>query len=803
MVSELSVEKLRKICRAELVKCESSADVQPLQEIVGQERAVKALRFGLDIKGLGFNIYVAGIPGTGRETAVKRFLESVAERKPVPSDWCYVHNFKNAYHPKALRLPAGQAREFQTDMRELVTRAKRDIRTAFDGDEYSAKREEMIQNLNQQQERLFQRISERAKQEDFMLKPTPMGMLAIALKDAKPVDDEQFLSLSQEEQNAITQKRSDLRAEIQQAIREAKDLERKTDKALQRLDQEIALYALNHLIEDLQEKYQTLPDVIAYLNDVKRDILDNISDFRTESQAQAEAAVPQVFDKQSAIKRYEVNVLVDNSELKGAPVITELNPTYNNLFGRIDKEAQFGTMITDFTMIREGCLHRANGGYLVLPVEEVLRNLFSWDSLKRALRNQAIAIEEAGERLGFITTQSLRPEPVPLEVKVVLIGPPTIYYLLNAYDNEFNELFKVKADFDIQMERTAQHISHYLAFTARLCEDEGLKALDGPALGKVIEHGSRLAEDQEKLSTRFHDLANVIREASFYAEQTAAPVVTAAHIRQAIDEKLYRSNLLQERIRDMIADDQLLIDVAGEVIGQVNGLSVIDLGDIRFGRPSRITASTGVGSQGVIDIERKAELGGPIHTKGVMILNGYLTEKYAQNTPLNLAAHLVFEQSYGGVEGDSASSTELYALLSSLSQLPVMQGIAVTGSVNQKGRVQAIGGVNEKIEGFFEVCQVKGLTGRQGVLIPASNVKNLMLKEDVVGAVKEGMFHIWPVQTIDEGIEILTGVKAGRLLDDGMFEDNSVNRRVAQQLSAFAEATKAFAGVARGEKEAR
>lgn len=802
MVEELQAHQLRRVCDLEQLNCETSADVEPLNEIVGQERAVKALRFGLEIKGPGFNTYVAGVSGTGRETAVKRFLESLAEKKSIPSDWCYVNNFKDSYHPKVLRLQPGQGREFQVDMRELLDRAKRDIRNAFDGDEYSAKREEMIQSLNHQQEKLIKRVSERAQQENFVLKPTPMGMLAIAVKDDKPIDDEQFLALSPAEQKEIARKRAELRTEIQLAFRKAKELERQTDKALHKLDQEIALYALNHLVEDLQEKYQDLPQVITYLNDVKHDILENISDFRGNSQSQTDAPISQLSSKQHAFKRYEVNVLVDNGELKGAPVIIELNPTYNNLFGRIEKEAQFGTTITNFTMIRDGCLHRANGGYLVLPVEELLRNLFSWDSLKRALRNQEIVIEEAGERLGFITTQSLRPEPVPLDVKVVLIGQPTLYYLLLAYDKDFSELFKVKADFDTQMARTDENIKNYTAFTARLSSDEGLKALDHSALGKIIEYGSRLAEDQEKLSTRFHDLADVIREASFYASRSSGSCVNAAHIKQAINAKFYRSNLLHERIKEMIERGLLLIDVSGEVIGQVNGLSIIDLGDIRFGRPSRITASVGVGQEGLVDIERKAELGGPVHTKGVMILSGYLTEKYTRKIPLSLSAHLVFEQSYSGVEGDSASSAELYALLSSLAGLPLKQSIAVTGSVNQKGQVQAIGGVNEKIEGFFEICQIKGLTGRQGTLIPADNVKNLMLKEEIVAAVKEGLFHIWPVRSIDEGIEILTGVPAGPQTEVGKFEENSVNYRVAQQLSELAEVAKAFAGVESEGREA-
>jgi lon-related putative ATP-dependent protease len=485
--------------------------------------------------------------------------------------------------------------------------------------------------------------------------------------------------------------------------------------------------------------------------------------------------------------------LVDNSELKGAPVVMELNPTYNNLFGRIEKEAQFGALLTDFTMIREGSLHRANGGYLVLPVEEVLRNLFSWDSLKRALRNKEILIEEAAERLGLVATKSLRSAPISLDLKVVLTGHPLFYHLLYYYDEHFRELFKVKADFDTHMDRTEQNIRGYAAFVCTICREENLKHFDSSALAKFVEHGSRLSEDQEKLSTRFGEIADLIREASFYATRDGVPHVTADHVGKAIDEKFCRSGLLRDRIVEMIERGTLMIDITGERVGQVNGLSVMDLGDITFGRPSKITANIGLGREGLIDIEREAKLGGPIHTKGVMILAGYLTGKYAQDKPLSLSARLVFEQSYSGVEGDSASSAELYVLLSSLSELPIKQGIAVTGSVNQKGEVQAIGGVNEKIEGFFEVCKAKGLTGEQGVIIPQSNVKNLMLREEVVEAAKEGRFHIWPVKTIDEGIEILTGVDAGQRKEDGLFEAGAVNYLVDKRLSELAEKLREFA----------
>jgi lon-related putative ATP-dependent protease len=497
--------------------------------------------------------------------------------------------------------------------------------------------------------------------------------------------------------------------------------------------------------------------------------------------------------KEAPFKKYEVNVVVDNSNLKGAPVIMELNPNYQNLIGRTEKEAQFGALITDFTMIRGGALHKANSGYLIVRVEELLRNPFSYDALKHALRDKRIVIEEPEERYGFISIKSLKPQPIPLNLKVILIGDPYVYQLLFTMDMEFNELFKVKAEFDTTMPRTDENAKQYAAFVCMLCQKENLNHLDGSALAKIIEHSSRQAADQEKLSTRFAEVADIIREANYYALQEKSDNVTGDHIKKAVEEKVYRSKLVQEKIQEMINRGIILIGTEAEVVGQVNGLSVMGMGDFAFGTPSRVTASLGLGREGVVDIERESKMGGPIHTKGVLILSGYLNEKYAQDKPLSLSAHLVFEQSYGGVEGDSASSTESYSLLSALSGLPIKQNIAVTGSVNQKGEVQAIGGVNEKIEGFFEVCKAKGLTGEQGVMIPESNVQNLMLKEEVVNAVQEGKFHMYSVETIDEGIEVLTGVKAGEKRKDGTFEEGTVNYRVNKRLKEMAEKLREFA----------
>lgn len=794
MIEELSVKKLRRECDPSVMRCETTEEITPLPGIVGQERALRALTFGLDIKERGFNIYAAGLPGTGRMTAIKNFLERIAKDKPVPPDCCYVNNFRDPYQPRALKLPPGRGRALREDMKKFIEEARREIPKAFESEDYAAKREEIAKTVEERRKSLLVQLNERARREGFLIQSTPVGLLIIPVIKGKPVSEQQLMSLSPQVREEIRKRRDRLESDLRTALRQLRGIERELNEGLRKLNREVALFTIGHLVTDLMEKYSDLAEVTSYLEEVRDDILDNIDQFRRGegAQPQPRTPIPIPMMREPPFRKYEVNVLVDNSDLKGAPVVMELNPTHKNLFGRIEKEARFGALTTDFTMIHGGSLHKANGGYLVLPIEELLRNLFSWDGLKRALRNERITIEEVGERLGFITTKSLMPEPIPLSVKVVIIGNPLFYQLLYARDPDFSELFKVKADFDTRMDRNEENVRTYASFVCTLCKKEKLKHLDASGVAKLVEYSSRLAEDQEKLSTRFSEIADIIREANFYATQDGSSLVTADHVKKAVEEKVYRSNLIQERIKEMIERGTLLIDTEGEAVGQVNGLSVISLGDFSFGKPSRVTASIGLGREGLIDIERESELGGRIHTKGVMILSGYLANKYAQDKPLSLSARLVFEQSYSMVEGDSASSTEVYSLLSSLSGLPVKQGIAVTGSVNQRGEVQAIGGVNQKIEGFFEVCKAKGLTGEQGVIIPESNVQNLMLKEEVVDAVKAGKFHIYPVKTVDEGIEILTGVRAGARRPDGTFEEGTVNHRVDKRLREMAERLKEF-----------
>jgi lon-related putative ATP-dependent protease len=787
MVNELPAEKLRKVCDASFMRCETTQGLVPLQGIIGQERAVRALKFGIGIRERGFNIYVAGFPGTGRTTAVKNFVEEIAHVESVPPDWCYVNNFSNSYEPKAIQLPPGKGKEFRDDVKNLIENIRTALPKAFESEDYTAKREATIRVLENQRKELIEQLNAKAQQEGFVIQSTPIGLLLIPVIKGKPVSEEELLTLPPKVKEAIQEKRERLESELRSTMRQFFDMEQKIREELKKLNREVALYAIGHLVDNLLEKYKDTPEVTAYLRDVQNDIIDNLSQFIKRGEPQQQLPFPVPWMREAPFKKYEVNVIVDNSNVKGAPVMMEFNPTHQNLFGRTEKEAQFGALVTDFTMIRGGALHKANHGYLIMPVEELLRNPFSYDGLKRALRNGHIVIEELEERYGFISTKSLKPQPIPLSVKVILIGNPYLYEQLFVLDMEFSELFKVKAEFDTTMARTEENVQQYAAFVCTLCEKEKLKHLDGSGLAKLVEYSSRLAEDQQKLSTRFAEVADIIREANFYAAQENSDFVTGNHVKKAIEEKIYRSKLIQEKIQEMIKRGLLLIDTDAENVGQVNGLAVMGLGDFAFGSPSRVTASVGLGREGVIDIEREAKMGGPIHTKGVLILSGYLNEKYAQDKPLSLSARLVFEQNYEGVEGDSASSTELYAMLSALSGLPIKQSLAVTGSVNQKGEVQAIGGVNEKVEGFFEVCKAKGFTGKQGVMIPESNVQNLMLKEEIVDAVKEGKFHIYPVKTIDEGIEVLTGVKAGERGEDG-----TVNYLVDKHLKDMAEKLREF-----------
>ena len=772
---KVPVEKLRLTYKYEEFRNTDITGKSVDEVIVGQDRALQALDFGLKINSPGFNIYVSGMPGTGKETAVKSFVELVAADKPIPSDLCYVNNFKSPYQPHNIVLPPGQGTVFEKDVKDLLETARLEIPRAFESEEYIAQKEDLAGKYNEKKQNLFNDLNQKASQSGFLIQSTAGGFLLLPQKDGNAMSEQDLNSLSEEDRNEIFKKKRDLEDELKSTMREVRNLDKKLNEEVKEMDRKVALFAVEHLFQELQDKYRDSKKVIDFLKEMQEDMMENISLFRPQEQQQQSIPFLQAMDQESSFKKYHVNLIVDNSALEGAPVVMELNPTYNNIFGRIEKETQFGGLVTDFTMIRGGSLHEANGGFFVVKVEDLLKNPFTWESLKRVIKSNKLDIEEPGEKLGFVVTKSLRPEPVELDVKIVIIGHPIIFQLLYNLDMEFRELFKVKADFDTVMERNEENISSYYNFVNSFCLKEKYKHLDYGATAKLVEHGSRLAGDQQKLSTQFSELADIVREACYYAKNNNEDYVKGDDVEKAIEAKIYRSNLVQEKLQELAERDFLLIDTTGEKAGQINGLSVMQMGDYSFGRPTRITCSLGLGREGIVDIEREARLGGRLHTKGVMILSGYLSSKFAKEMPLTLSASLVFEQSYSEVEGDSASSAELYILLSSLAEIPIKQSLAVTGSVNQKGEIQAIGGVNEKIEGFYELCKARGLTGKQGVIIPKSNEENLMLKESVVEAVRQGQFNIYSVSTVEEGIEILTGVKAGMRQEDGTFEKDTVN----------------------------
>lgn len=796
-LAPLAPEQLRRTIDPTTLGIETTAELAPLDSIIGQQRAISALQFGLGMREAGFNIYVAGEPGIGKMTAVRAFLEAVAGQQPSPCAWCYVNNFTDPSQPIALGLPMARAHAFQHDIGRFIAQMRADIPKAFESEHYVNQRDELGRQVDQRRGELLNDLRARAREYGVAVQMTPYGVMTLPLLNGEPVSEQVFETLTPAQKDELKQHNDAFQDHVRAMMKQSRVIEREAQEQLIALDKQVAKYVVDGSIDDLSETYADLSEVTAYVGAMQADILDNIELFRAPPRPTEDGSTPPPWVRDLPFRKYAVNVLnglMDDAGRMGAPVVIEANASYPNLFGRIEKESQFGALYTDFTMIKGGALHRANGGYLVLSIEDVLRNPFTWDSLKRALRSRELRIEDPNEQLGFLSTRTLKPQALPLQIKIVLIGRPAVYDLLCAYDEDFAELFKVKADFDTQMPGNATNTQHFLQFVHTLCHAEDLRHVDSAAAASLLEYAARLTEDQDKLSTYFGTLADVVREANYWANQAQAAYISTAHVQKALEQRLYRANLVQERLQEMITRGQLLIDVTHETIGQVNGLSVLSLGDFAFGKPSRISASVEPGRAGIVDIEREVALGGPIHSKGVLILSGYLAHRYGLDKPIALVARLVFEQSYSGVEGDSASSAELYALLSVLAGLPIRQSLAVTGSVNQHGEVQAIGGVNEKVEGFFDVCRSSpgGLTRTQGVLIPASNTQNLMLREDVVAAVKAGQFSIWAVRTIDEGIEILTGTPAGERETNGTFPAGSVNARVDVRLQTLARQLRAL-----------
>jgi lon-related putative ATP-dependent protease len=795
-IKALKPEQLYHRCDPGQFKFKTTAELDDLAEVLGQTRAVDAIQFGIGIQREGYNLYAMGPPGLGKHSVVRRFLEQRAAAEPVASDWCYVHNFEQGHKPRALKLPPGRAQKFGADMARLIEELRAAIPAAFETDEYRARRQEIDEELSERQEKAFADLRERAKKEDVTLIRTPGGLGFAPVKGGEVMDPDAYHKLPEERRKHIENAIEGFQEELAKVVHQIPKWRRESQRKLKELNREVTQVAVNSLIEELKAEYEGLPAAQDYLVAVQKDVLENAEDFRQPKEGEPPTLfgipIGQPDTSETTLRRYRVNVLIDHRESKGAPVVYEDNPTHDNLVGRIEHVAQMGTLVTDFMLIKAGALHRALGGYLVLDALKLLVQPFAWEALKRSLRSREVRTESLGQTLSLVSTVSLQPEPIPLQVKVVLVGERLLYYLLYALDPEFGELFKVAVDFEEQMSRKPKADQLYARLIGTLARKETLHPLDRTAVARVIEHSSRLAGDAEKLSIQMRGLHDLVREADYWARLDQRDVVRAEDVQRAIDAQEHRASRVRERLQEEIQRGTILIDTGGERVGQVNGLSVLQLGGYAFGNPSRITARVRLGGGRVVDIEREVELGGPIHSKGVLILSGFLAGRYVPDRPLSLSASLVFEQSYAGVEGDSASSAELYALLSALAEVPIKQSLAVTGSVNQHGQVQAIGGVNEKIEGFFDVCKARGLAGDQGVLVPASNVKHLMLRQEVIEAAASGKFHIYPVETIDQGIEILTGRPAGKRGKDGRFPPGTINFRVEQRLSEFAERARSF-----------
>ena len=786
----LSPDVLYHGCDPALLGFKDTSELEDISESVGQERALEAIRFGISIPRKGFNLFLMGPAGTGKYTAARDILARRAAAEPTPDEWCYVNNFEHPETPRALKLPPGMGSRLREDMNHLLDTLRTAVPAAFETENYRARKQALEQEVKERQQQELEKLQQEAADNGVALLKLPAGLAFAPARNGEVLSPDEFEKLPESDRKKTQQAVAALEEKLQTMLRQIQSHEQQGREKLRELDHSVAAFAIAHLIDDVRQKYLDFAEVVSYLSDVQNDVIRNVDEFLARPEHPLAAlmgiAVPGDSRGSAFFRRYRVNVLIDHASKQGAPVVYEDHPTYQNLIGSVEYMAQLGALTTDFNLIRPGALHRANDGYLVLDAHKLLLQPYAWEALKRSLLSSQIRIESLGQMLSLVSTVSLEPQPIPLNVKVILLGERLLYYLLSAYDSELSDLFKVAADFEEYMDRDNERDLLYARTIASMAREEHLLPVDAGGVARLIERSSRLAGDSKKLLVHRRTLGDLLREADFYARERKKAAISAESVQHAIDAQIHRSDRVRDRYQEQILQGTVLIDTQGEKTGQVNGLSVIDLGGFAFGHPSRITARVRMGKGEVIDIEREVELSGPIHSKGVMILSGFLAGRYAVNQPLSLSATLVFEQSYAAVEGDSASSAELYALLSALSGLPLRQSLAVTGSVNQQGEIQAIGGVNEKIEGFFDLCNARGLSGEQGVVIPASNVRHLMLRRDVVDAVRAGKFRIYAVETIDQGIEVLTGVPAGAPDPSGKFPDASVNQKVEARLMEFA-----------------
>lgn len=785
--NELSYKDLKNVCNPDTFKFETTDELDGLDSIYGQDRGIKALEFGLSVDSKGYNLYLEGPSGVGKTMYTKKYVNKVASKKKVPDDWCYIYNFDIPNEPIAVSLSAGLGKEFKSDMNSFVEDILKDMKLTFKNEDFEKQKALMQSKFEQKKGALLEKLNKESMKSGFQVKATNNGVYMMPVIDGKALEEEEFNKLDDEIRKTFEENSAVVQDQIIEAINQIKVLEKENNTRIDEWQSNIALITINAHINPLKTKYKKNNKIVTFLDNVKTDILKNISLFiadEVKPNKQTQGTKPE--DAKPWLN-YRVNLFVDNSNLSGAPVIMDSNYQYHNLFGKLEYENQFGMLKTDYTMLQPGLLHKANGGYIILQASDLLANQICYDTLKKALLVKELSIENNMEQRSYMVMISLKPEPIPLNVKVLLLGDANIYHTLLSLDPEFKKLFKIKAEFEESAPRTDKNILKLANFVHSFSKKEGMLPLDKEAMAKIVEYASRLSDDKEKLSTRFNEIGEIIAESSTWARISKKKIVTADFIDKTLSERIDRVKKYDSRYLEMIKEDTLLINTTGYQVGVINGLTVMTIGDYTFGKPAKITANTYMGKSGVTNVERETEMSGPTHSKGVLILSGYLGETFAQDFPLSLTASLCFEQLYNGVDGDSASSTEAYAILSSLSGIPINQSIAVTGSVNQKGRIQPIGGVNEKIEGFYQVCKTRGLNGDHGVIIPIQNVKNLHLSDEVIASVKEGKFHVYAISSLDEGIEILTGVPAGTKNKDGKYPAGTIKYLAYEKLKQYNE----------------
>jgi lon-related putative ATP-dependent protease len=789
MANKLAPEALHKKCDPNMFAFNTTDDIPGIPGTIGQEKALKALDFGLSMDSTGFNIFALGESGTGKMTTIMTTLKQKAANETVPQDWCYVYNFKDPDTSIAISLNPGHGVIFQKEMDDLIKTLRIELPKAFESKEYEMQKGRIIEEFQQKQSEYFSRLDEEAKTRGFAVKRGPTGVLIVPIKEnGEPLTKEEFEALDEKDRKKMEETGRMFQEKLNDVVRVLRDADRLVRDMLSKLERMIALDLIGPLVEVMKVKYKNFEKVSQYLDDAKEEILSHLDEFRAQEEQPSPIPFLKMPKGEASFVKYTINVIVNNSNCKGAPVIFESNPTYLNLFGRIEYKVSYGMATTDFTMIKAGALHKANGGYLVIDTLDLFKNPLSYDALKRALKNKEIKIEDILEQYRMISTAGLKPEGIPLNTKVVLVGNPYIYYMLYSLDEESRELFKVKADFDSHMDRTPESMLQYAGFIAHCQREEKLLPFDKSGVAAIVESSSRFADHQDKLSVKFSTIMDLMRESHYWAKKVESTVVKGEHVKKALDEKILRVNRVEERMREMTLEDTIIVNTAGTKVGQINGLAVLDFGDYSFGKPSRITAKTFAGKAGIVNIERETKMSGKIHEKAILIISSYLGSKYAVKNPISLSASITFEQLYEMVEGDSATCAELYALLSSISGVPLKQSFAVTGSMDQNGDVQPIGGVNQKIEGFFELCSMRGLDGSHGVIIPGRNSKHLLLRQEVVDAVQDGKFSVYTIDRMEEGLEILTGMPVGELQEDGTYPEGTINHLVTKRLTEIGEA---------------